>query len=93
MEGDCFLTNDRAYGGFILKFEGKITLLRPHAETLIWQDTKKGEGEFSGGVSVSVDFTSGPPDVERQEHNLPIPVIVQTPNGPKRQRVQIERKK
>ena len=93
LTGDCFLANDRAYGGFRLKFTAEITLLRPNASTLAWQDMTVGEGEQGTTVPVAVEFDSGPPDVERQNHDLPVPVIVQTPTGPKRQRVQIERKR
>jgi hypothetical protein len=100
LNGDCTLGNDLAYAGFTAKFEIKVSFVRSLVkESLVWGTAATAAPE---GVETEVEkertvaedaYTSAAPDVERQEHNLPIPVLVQTPTGPVRQRVHIERKK
>lgn len=92
MERDTTLYNDLAYAGFSARFECKITFLRSLTKpTLIWADDVQGEGEPDGGTSVAMDFQTDQPDVARQEHNLPVPVMQQTPSGPKKVKVRIEK--
>jgi hypothetical protein len=99
LNGDCTLGDDLAYAGFTAKFEIKISYLRSVVkESLVWggavMTPPEGvKAEEAGTIKVEDTYTSAAPNVARQEHNLPIPVIVQTPTGPVRQRVHIERKK
>lgn len=100
LNGDCTLGNDLAYAGFQAKFDIKVTFLRSVTPpTLIWGSTDKKAPE---GIEIEVapevasladTYTSPAPNVARTEHSLPIPVIVQTPTGPVRQRVHIEGKR
>jgi hypothetical protein len=98
LNGDCTLGNDLAYAGFTAKFEIKVSFQRSLVkESLVWGNAAKAPDaepvEAAGEAAITDAYTSQAPDVERQEHGLPIPVIIQTPTGPVRKRVQIERKK
>jgi len=103
MDGDCTLLDDHSYAGFIAKFDIKISYLRSQVkETLVWgqmTEIKVADGEHNGITAEFTDekviadtYTSASsPDVERQEHDLPIPVLVQMPAGAQRQKVRIEK--
>lgn len=97
LNGDSTLLDDLAYGGFTAKFDIKISFVRSLTPaTLVWGEVeqKGAEGAEGAGATIVVDTYSSPaPNVARQEHNLPVPVMVQTPQGPQRRRVQIERAK
>ena len=100
LDGDCTLGDDLAYAGFTAKFEIKVSYLRSLVkESLVWggaaQSAPEGvETEVEKERTVVADvYVSPAPNVARQEHQLPIPVLVQTPTGPVRKRVQIERVK
>ena len=98
LKGDCTLGDDLSYAGFTAKFDIKITYLRSLTPpTLIWGtvgSAAEGETEPAGETVISDTHTSASsPDIERQSHDLPIPVLVQTPNGPQRQKVRVERAK
>jgi len=93
LDGDSTLLNDIAYAGFHAKFEIKLSFVRSLTKpTEVWGSAGT---PVEGGETVEVqgEFKTDQPDVARQEHNLPIPVLAQTPNGPERRRVRIERKK
>ena len=96
LKGDCTLAEDLSYAGFIAKFDIKIQYLRSLTkETLVWGATGAGTAENTepaGEITISDSHQSAPsPDIERQQHDLPIPVLVQTPSGAQRQKVRIER--
>ena len=99
LNGDCTLGNDLAYAGFTAKFEIKVSFLRSLVkETLIWGGktdipASNDPVEAVGDTVIAETYTSSPPNVARQEHDLPIPVLVQTPTGPMRQKVPIEQVK
>lgn len=99
LDGDCTLGNDLAYAGFTAKFEIKVSYLRSLVkESLVWGVAGQPSAievptEDAGTATVTDVYTSPAPDVARREHNLPTPVMVQTPTGPVRKRVQIERVK
>lgn len=101
LNGDSTLLDDLAYAGFNAKFDIKISFTRSMTPaTLVWGEAgqKPPEGIATETVKerdvVADSYASNPaPDVERQNHNLPVPVMVQTPTGPVRRRVQIERTK
>lgn len=96
MKGDCTLSDDLSYAGFIAKFDIKIQYLRSLTkETLVWgaiNQIPEQETESVGQTAISDSHQSASsPDIERQQHDLPIPVMVQTPSGSMRQKVRIER--
>jgi len=95
LDGDCTLMGGQAYAGFTAKFDIKINYIRSLTPpTLVWGVLgTKAEGEPAGEIAVADTYTSGAPNVERQDHNLPIPVLVQTPTGPVRRRVHVEKAK
>ena len=97
LDGDCTLMGGQAYAGFQAKFDIKISYTRSLTPaTLVWGTAeKKPEGEVTeAGATIVVDtYQSVAPNVERQDHNLPIPVLIQTPTGPVRRRVHVERAK
>lgn len=96
LKGDCTLAEDLSYAGFIAKFDIKIQYLRSLTkETLVWGATTEVRDQNSepAGETVISDShqSASSPDIERQQHDLPIPVMVQTPSGSMRQKVRIER--
>lgn len=100
MDRDCTLTNDVAYAGFRLEYNIKLKYLRSKtADTLIWGDTVVGVFNASpslgmelGGVELTDTYESDSPNTAREEHELPVPVMVQTPNGPEKRRIHVNRK-
>lgn len=95
LDGDSTLLDDLAYGGFAAKFDIKVSFVRSLTPTtLIWgnaERTAEGETEPAGATILVADYTSPAPNVARQEHDLPVPVLVQTPSGPQRRKVHIEK--
>lgn len=95
LNGDSTLLDDLAYAGFTAKFDIKISYLRSLTQpTLVWGTATADTGAESapaGDTAISDTYVSPAPNVARSENNLPIPVLIQTPAGPRRQRVQIER--
>jgi len=97
LKGDCTLANDTAHGRFAFQFELKIQYTQPKGETLVWGVGGSSQepitpAEIGESTVIAGDYQSASsPDVERQSHDLPIPVLVQTPNGPRREKVRIEK--
>jgi len=96
LKGDCTLLDDHSYAGFIAKFDIKISYLRSQVkETLVWGAANlipEQETEPAGETVISDSHQSASsPDVERQSHDLPVPVMVQTPSGARREKVRIEK--
>lgn len=99
LDGDTTLENDIAYAGFSTQFDLKISFLRSLTKpTQVWGSAAQiiPPSEISeivqGGELVSGSHTSNPsPDIERQSHDLPIPVLMQTPTGMERKKVHIGR--
>jgi len=99
MNGDSNLLDDIAYAGFSATFEIKLSFVRSLTPpTLIWGSAKVTPDpiaipstEPAGDSVVSGDFKTDQPDLARQDHDLPIPVLAQTPSGVERRKVRIER--
>lgn len=95
LDRDSTLTGDFTYPGFSLKFEATIGFVRASiAGTMVWQDTVVGEKPKDGSVADSVagNYTApDSPNLAREENNLPMPVMINTPSGPKRQKVKYVR--
>jgi hypothetical protein len=94
---DCTLTDDITYPGFSLCFEARISFVRSTTPpTLIWGDvngglTVKGGPDTEAIVSVaSGAYETDSPNTAREENSLPIPVMIQTPSGPKREKVKFQ---
>lgn len=90
------LVDDLTYAGFRVKFEIKIEFVNhPTAGTLVWGDESQGqqEGELTI-VEAPGEYASDPsPNKTREDNDLPLPVMIQTPSGPKKHRVRINRAK
>ena len=100
LDGDTTLANDIAYAGFSTQFDIKVSFLRSLTKpTQVWgnaaqivppsdisADVQHGEGFVSGS-----HVSASSPDIERQSHDLPIPVLMQTPAGMERKKVYIGR--
>ena len=97
LDKDCTLTGGQAYAGFIASFEVKITYTRSLTQpTLVWgaaSHVPECVVETAAQTEIKDTYTSPPPNIARQDHDLPIPVMVQTPTGPQRRRVTIEKSK
>ena len=98
LDGDTTLENDLAYAGFSANFNIKIHYLRSLTKpTEVWGNTAHDSFPDTGPLEthreeISSTHTSDPsPDIERQSHDLPIPVMVQTPSGFERKKVHIGR--
>lgn len=94
LDQDSTLLNDLTYSGFKARFQINLSYEKSLVkETLIWGSVE--EGTVGSGkieeVVVASEYQSGSPNVERQEHDLAIPVMVSTPSGQERRRVKIER--
>jgi hypothetical protein len=93
MDKNCTLVNDVAYAGFNVVFDVRIGFLRaPTKETLVWGGTKAGEAPTDPVEAVKGDYKTDSPNTARTEHDLATPVLVQTPDGPKRRKVKVAKK-
>ena len=92
---DCTLIDDLAYPGFSLNFEIKLGYVRgPVPGTLVWGGMAKGAAVDPDAEveSVQGEYKTEIPNAARQEHDLAIPVMVNTPNGPQKRRVRFQKK-
>jgi hypothetical protein len=91
---DCTLIDDLAYAGFSVTFEIKIGYVRgPVPGTLVWGGMAQGAAVGSEGETASVqgEYKTEIPNAARQEHDLAIPVMVNTPSGPQKRRVRFQK--
>jgi hypothetical protein len=96
LNGDTTLANDLAYAGFSVQFDIKINFLRSLTKpTQVWgiggsfeQPITPADVESTAAV-VDSHTSALSPDIERQSHDLPIPVMMQTPSGMERKKVHI----
>lgn len=94
LDRDSTLTDDFTYPGFTLKFEATIGFLRSTTtSTMVWGNSVNGKnpGTDAQQVPVNVEYKTDSPNTAREENDLPLPVMVQTPSGPKRQKVKFQR--
>lgn len=98
LNGDSTLQNDLTYAGFRAKFDIRVTYVRSNVkETLVWGETEQPapegvEVEAAGETEIKGDYTSpDAPNLARTSHDLPVPVMISTPSGSERRKVQIER--
>lgn len=95
LDKDCTLSNDIAYAGFALKFQIDLKFLRSKtAPTLVWGTEVQTVDpaiatEDEESVILADTYETDSPNTAREEHSLPIPVLVQTPNGPQRKKVHV----
>jgi hypothetical protein len=94
LDRDSTLANDIAYAGFRLGFSITLKFLRSKtADTLIWGDAAEGVETLDQPTEMITDsYTTDSPNTAREEHDLPIPVMVQTPNGPQKRKIHVNRK-
>jgi hypothetical protein len=98
LDRDCHLVDDVQYPGFTLKFTGEIQFVRsPVGGTIIWTEHRQGL-TVNGGPdteavvdSLTAAYATDSPNKAREESNLPLPVMVQTPSGPQRQKVKFQK--
>lgn len=91
LDRDTTLVGDITYPGFSLSFSAHLKYLRSTtAGTMVWADTTTGEAPAGDSVATDVvqgEYATDSPNTAREENDLPLPVMVQTPSGPKRQKV------
>lgn len=94
LDKDCTLADDITYPGFNLKFSATIMYVRSATPgTLVWGDKTIGEkpqGEVDT-TTIGDQYETNEPNRAREDNDLPIPVIVQTPSGPKREKVRFDK--
>lgn len=104
MDRDCTLTDDIAYAGFALDFQINMKFLRSKTDkTLVWGnevELAQGMGKealvdlaAAPSVQVTDKYESDSPNMAREEHDLPIPVYVNTANGPERRKIHVNKGK
>ena len=98
LRADCTLMGDLTYSGFKATFTLNLAYERSLTKpTTVWgtastpASPESGPTIDAGAAAISGEYVAGAPNVERQSHDLPIPVLVQTPAGTERRRVKIER--
>lgn len=91
LDRDSTLADDIAYAGFSLSFEIRLKYLRSKtADTLVWGEEKEGVETLDQPTETATDtYSTDSPNTAREEHDLPVPVMVQTPNGPQRRKVHV----
>ena len=90
LDRDCTLVDDICYPGFRLKFDATISFTRANAVyTSVWGNALVGDPPEEGtqGDLISGGYETDSPNTAREENDLPIPVMIQTPSGPKREKV------
>ena len=93
LDRDCTLVDDVAYPGFHIKLEATIRFTRSRTQnTAVWADHKQGSVEDADENLAQVEYETDSPNRAREENDLPLPVMIQTPTGPKRQKVKFQKK-
>jgi hypothetical protein len=91
LDRDCTLQDDICYPGFSLKFDAKIGYVRSVTPgTVIWGVENQGEPPANEEVVAEL-YETNSPNTAREENNLPIPVMIQTPAGPRREKVRFKK--
>ena len=96
MNANGTLVDDITYAGFRVKFDIKIEFINsPTPGTLVWGVGQQGEQQGEAVEKpVSGEYQSDPsPNKTREDNDLPLPVMVQTPSGPQKRRVRIQNAK
>ncbi len=85
LEADSVIGKDTEHPRF--SFEIKIKFPAEHTkETLVWGS----EGQVGADVvEITDSYASDSPNRTREDHNLPIPVMVQTPSGPEKRKIHV----
>jgi hypothetical protein len=97
MDSNCTLVNDITYPGFTVNYSVNIGFIRsPTKQTLVWGGANLGDtslaSHYDAHDGIVGEYQTDSPNGARQEHDLPTPVLVQTPDGPKRRKVKFQRK-
>lgn len=89
LDKNSTLTRDISYAGFGLKFAVEITFARSLTKnTIVWGEEPIPAEQVTASAREAGEYdANGSPNVVRQEHDLAIPVMVSTPNGPQRRKV------
>ena len=90
------LIDDVTYAGFRVKFDIKFEFVRSAVPgTLVWGEASKGDlTDAVPGEGVAGEYASDPsPNKTREDNDLPLPVMVNTPTGPQKRRVRIQNAK
>jgi hypothetical protein len=93
LDRDSTLINDIAYAGFESALVLNLKYKRSRSPgTLIWANDSQGDMSDDGDLihdTLKDDYETDSPNEARDDHNLPIPTLVQGPNGPERVKVHI----
>lgn len=101
LDKDCTLVDDIAYAGFCMTFNVKIAYKRSKtADTTIWGGMNGGPEPIQPGQNINLEkgdemadltdtYESDSPNTAREEHDLPIPIMVKTPSGSERRKIHI----
>lgn len=88
LDQDCTLGDDIAYAGFALNFTVNLKFKRSKtADTLVWGDISEGEAADTPTAPIADSYESDIPNQARDDHDLPIPIMVKTATGMERKKV------
>lgn len=89
LDRDCTLADTIAYAGFELSYEIKLKFIRSNSPgTLVWGAAKEGMSVGDSDTVTLVDeYKTDSPNTAREEHDLGIPVMIDTPAGRERRKV------
>ena len=92
---NCTLTDDIAYPGFWMKFQIDLKYTRSTTEkSLVWGENQQGTvGPDDQVEGFTEEYSTDSPNTARQDHDMGVPVLVQTPEGPKRRKVKFQKGK
>lgn len=90
LDANSLLHDDITYPAFGFSFEATLNF-PPGRKTLVW-DRQGDQSMDHPHDSVSVQYQApDSPNKAREENDLPLPVMVQTPSGPEKRRVHYQK--
>ena len=90
LDANSFLSDDITYPAFGFSFEMNITFPTGR-KTLVW-DRQGDISDKHEKVAVRVEYQApDSPNRAREENDLPLPVLVQTPSGTEKRRVKYQK--
>jgi hypothetical protein len=94
LDKDCTLTDDIAYAGFRLDFVINLGYKRSKTPgTMVWGNAAEGYEGVPDMIEIVKDnYETDSPNTAREDHNLPVPVMIQTAAGMEKRRIHVNRK-
>ncbi len=88
MEADSVIGKNVEHPRFSWEFRAKFPAEHTK-ETLVWGQVGAPFAPGEEVVEITDTYSSDSPNRTREDHNLPIPVMVQTPSGPEKRKIHV----